>query len=447
MFRFSNLYIKASVLLISSIQLEATIMNIDNEYDMAEISNHVVDLRNSDVYVPTDMSNYTDHPEGSQQQHRIHVAYLVVDTNFLLSHLGLLTDLERLLHGRYEGVYQIIIPKQVVHELDGLKSSNKRITSNNVQSSHSISTMARKAIDWCYAHFHDSKPTVTGQRLHEKIDRDALKDNSILDCCLYFQNVENGGGNMVVLLSDDKNLCVKALVNNVLTISYRSDMSASLIAGNIMSELTNNNMYQNPVQQRQAYVQPDVHSNESHYMEYGNDSADMMIEDDYYIQEQPQHQDTSKATEYPSTETIQRKQPLTLYDVSMELDDQVTTLVLEAINYAVTEVFGDEADMSGYNPETMRTLSDAANCIVRMKISTFSEFFDRRSNFNPMKTLEIRHERRKFTSVPDSIDDLRDFISFWYDFLDGIYKKRTTDQRQSLKKIYSHWESRIAQVK
>ncbi|ONH74942.1 Transcriptional protein SWT1 [Pichia kudriavzevii] len=206
-------------------------MNIQDEEHLSAISDCVLDLRENNVFVPTDKSLGT---ADSGKYHKFHKsAYLVVDTNFILSHLAILEDLENLSHDKYAGCYQIVIPKQVIHELDGLKDSDKSV----LTSRHSISKLARSAIDWCYAHFHESVPTVTGQRLHERIDVDATKDDSILDCCLYFQNVENGGGNFVVLMSDDKNLCVKALVNNVLTVSYRTGMDAELIASNIVNEL------------------------------------------------------------------------------------------------------------------------------------------------------------------------------------------------------------------
>lgn len=396
-----------------------------NDEQLNDITTYVANLRNNDLFVPTDMSSANEVPNSSD---RTHIAYLVVDTNFLLSHLTLLNDLERLLHQKYMGAYQIVIPKQVVHELDGLKDANKTIDSK-----HSISHLARSAIDWCYLHFHESIPTVTGQRLHERIDKNVLKDNAILDCCLYFQNVENGGNNMVVLLSNDKNLCVKALVNNILTISYRSGMTAELIADNVVAEL--NNDYSSNHITNSTFS--DNHTYQSK-QDITPNNDEMEVDRDYIPENNASGAPNILKAPVPTFTCPTRS----FNEISEEIYLQVTTLVLEAIKFAVESIFEDDAAMVGYDDSKMKTLLDCGRCIVKMGLSTFSEFFDKR-RFNPMKILSDRGQMQKYVNVPKDISSLKTFVTFWTDFLEGIYQNRDQNQKAALSQIGSHWQNLI----
>lgn len=396
-----------------------------NDEQLNDITTYVANLRNNDLFVPTDMSSANEVPNSSD---RTHIAYLVVDTNFILSHLTLLNDLELLLHQKYMGAYQIVIPKQVVHELDGLKDANKTIDSK-----HSISHLARSAIDWCYLHFHESIPTVAGQRLHERIDKNALKDNAILDCCLYFQNVENGGNNMVVLLSNDKNLCVKALVNNILTISYRSGMTAELIADNVVAEL--NNDYSSNHITNSTFS--DIHTYQSK-QDITPNNDEMEVDRDYIPENNASGAPNILKAPVPTSTCPTRS----FNEISEEIYLQVTTLVLEAIKFAVESIFEDDAAMVGYDDSKMKTLLDCGRCIVKMGLSTFSEFFDKR-RFNPMKILSDRGQMQKYVNVPKDISSLKTFVTFWTDFLEGIYQNRDQNQKAALSQIGSHWQNLI----
>lgn len=379
-------------------------MDIDDEEQIADISRFVVDLRNGELYIPP---GTISSPIPSSNQSRKKIAYLVVDTNFILSHLELLSDLEILLHDKYKGMYQIVIPKQVVHELDGLKEAKRMI-----DSTHSIAKLARNAINWCYEHFHDSIPTVTGQRLHERVDKSAEKDNAILDCCLYFQNVENGGGNLVILMSDDKNLCVKSLVNNVLTISYRTGMTAELIAENVVNELRMNYQYREPPEQQVATETAD----------YYNDT-EMNMEDDSMIAE-------SEVSNVPG-------------DPVETIYSQVTMLVLESISYAIRYIYEDETDLVDYKDSEMKNLKDAGRFIIRYSFSIFGDFFTRSKS--PLKALERNFA--KYTSIPyHDVKEVKDFITFWGDFLDGIYESRTDEQKAALMQIKENWNMLISKL-
>lgn len=432
-------------------------MDISDHEQLDEITDYVTEMRDQNTFVPSDatfMDTFRFQQEQNQKGPRL--AYLVVDTNFILTHLSVLDGLEQLLHGPCVGAYQIVIPKQVVHELDGLKESNRAFSNtpgsgSRYDSQHSISTLARRAIDWCYAHFHDSLPTVTGQRLHERIDRNASKDNAILDCCLYFQNVENGGGNLSVLLSDDKNLCVKALVNNVLTVSFRPGMTAELIAANVLSELeyinnggcpmntnglSNTTQIVNQSQYREQEVDENTSQPQSNQLLYndGNIATEEMMTDTY--QEDPPARGIA---ETKADDGSPEKTFSTIYR-------QVTSVVLEAVNFAVNYIHEEDIYMIDYDGSKISGLRDAAKCIVRLGFSTFSDFFDRRNTFNPMKILGDATQFHKYTAQPRTVDELKEFLTFWTDFLDGIYKSRAEEQRQALEQLEQLWKNKIKAI-
>ena len=70
--------------------------------------------------------------------------------------------------------------------------------------------------------------------MSQRISKDLVKDDAIFDCCLYFKKTYPQS--LVILLSNDKNLCAKALSNDVLTVSFRENMSGRLIANTIYEE-------------------------------------------------------------------------------------------------------------------------------------------------------------------------------------------------------------------
>ncbi|EPX72060.1 RNA endoribonuclease [Schizosaccharomyces octosporus yFS286] len=141
----------------------------------------------------------------------------VVDTNFLLSHLVLCQNLLEVLSKQFPQVV-ILLPWVVLQELDGLKSDTKA----------ACGYLARQAHEFLLQCFRASLPNLRGQKLHERCSVNESGDNAILDCCLYFQNEKLIPVN---LLSDDKNLCIKAAVHHVSSQSYsKSTHPISLIS-------------------------------------------------------------------------------------------------------------------------------------------------------------------------------------------------------------------------
>lgn len=158
---------------------------------------------------------------------------LAPDTNILLGYLPLLRALVGLLDDAAEctaGTFELCIPHIVVQELDGLKTSTRTTTQTLLSADTeaaapsrqtSISTLSRAASNWLLevlpAPGTEGRPTfVRGQRQQETLlprvngRRSAgSNDDEILDVARYWRQ-SPGRDARVVLLSDDRNLCLKA---------------------------------------------------------------------------------------------------------------------------------------------------------------------------------------------------------------------------------------------
>ena len=131
----------------------------------------------------------------------------MLDTNFILSHLSFIKDLLIELSTNANPI-QILIPYIVLQELDGLKNCNGL---NGPNRDAFVQESARKANDFLFKEFSSCNLYLRGQNMYERILKDpfATPDDLILDYCLYWKDK----GCIVHLLSNDKNLCVKALVH------------------------------------------------------------------------------------------------------------------------------------------------------------------------------------------------------------------------------------------
>lgn len=358
-----------------------------------------------DHETPIQFNDETNIPQNNSQAS----IYLVIDTNFIISHLRLLNELQHL-HTEYHDIYRIIIPKQVMQELDGLKKDKSY--ENGLQ----IGQLCRSAIDWCYKNMHDNDTTVKGQKLYECIDRTTEKDDSILDCCLYFKS--KYPDSLVILMTNDKNLCVKALSNEILTISYRKGMTAPLIA----SKITDEAMMRNSSHKSTS---TNVINNQNQCLTEDIDDAMLVDEDEAKIDKSP----------------ALASQKLTLSDASNTIYNQVQVLVLEVIDYAVKTVFNEDTALIGYDPTKIKSLRDACYEIKQLKISTFSEFFSGHGVFKPLQILEDHDQLIKYSSKPASVEEFKDFKEFWSRFLEIMYHKRSPSLNHDLETIMKSWNT------
>lgn len=154
------------------------------------------------------------------------------DTNILLRYLPLLRSLVATLASaadRTAGAFELCIPHIVVQELDGLKTSTKMTArallaadaeSGSTSGQASVGSLSRAASNWLLSCLPEpgceGQPTfVRGQRQHESLmprvngrRQSGSNDDEILDVARYWH--ESGRDAQVVLLSDDRNLCLKA---------------------------------------------------------------------------------------------------------------------------------------------------------------------------------------------------------------------------------------------
>ncbi|CAE6463533.1 unnamed protein product [Rhizoctonia solani] len=150
--------------------------------------------------------------------------FLVLDTNFLIKHISLLDTIAKqvLENGSRIPPLFFVLPGVVVDELD-------------YQSKYGIRERATAATNWLQEQIQLRLSTGRGALRAQKEDETLRggkswrnlrgrgeNDNIILDCCLYFAKLSGG---QVRLLSQDRNLSLKAMISEIPTMSVSKDMS------------------------------------------------------------------------------------------------------------------------------------------------------------------------------------------------------------------------------
>lgn len=317
------------------------------------------------------------------------LSYLVVDTNFILSHLKILDELKEI--GHSYGI-RLVIPIAVMHELDGLKGSNRineRTNGGSQLSRTSVGHLARWANDWVYSCLATKSPTVVGQKMEERINRLAVKDDAILDCCLYFQ--KKNPHTLQVLMSNDKNLCMKALLNDVLTVSFRPEMSAKLIAETVKNE--------------------NIHR-------FGNIKKHAMI---------------TREVEVP----IRQNPPVHTNPFST-VYSEIQKVLLSVVHHCMKANYGDDLDLvRDYNKNDICTIEDACNVMIRFWLPVFSLYLRSKKPFietRRVKTPQMIHQ-------PQDRNSLIEFVHYWSDILSLLYQQEMSDsQNAALHLLVQRWE-------
>ncbi|KAG0343624.1 RNA endoribonuclease [Podila humilis] len=149
-------------------------------------------------------------------------AIVVLDTNVLLSHLNFLRQLVEVSDAKYTEpssrmIVVFVVPWVVIQELDRLKVDRGR------RSEVDVSLKARQAIKFIQDELERpaTKRSLRGQKVSECLEKRQTNDDYILDCCQYFQKLmSDRKRTKVTLFSNDRNLCVKALIHEIATISH-----------------------------------------------------------------------------------------------------------------------------------------------------------------------------------------------------------------------------------
>ncbi|XP_077506723.1 swt1 RNA endoribonuclease isoform X2 [Amblyomma americanum] len=139
--------------------------------------------------------------------------YVVTDTNIFLGHLDLV---KRVMEPRTGAEDMIVfIPWMAIQELDNIKNKKQDM----------LSRSAVAAISYIYKALASKNPRLRGQTIAEARSKDDclpkdgldISDDHFLHCCLTLQNQ----GNRVLLVSDDRNLRNKAMINDIEAVSTR----------------------------------------------------------------------------------------------------------------------------------------------------------------------------------------------------------------------------------
>ncbi|XP_017276073.1 transcriptional protein SWT1 [Kryptolebias marmoratus] len=146
---------------------------------------------------------------------------LVLDTNILLSHLDYVKGIKSCGLGAM-GFPVVLIPWVVLQELDSLKRGRGQIGS--------VAHLATPAISYIYTSLKSWDPHLWGQSMQQAaVSSNGLNaennDDRVLQCCLQYQNMYPGCA--LILCTNDKNLCSKALLSGVRAFC-KSDLEAEV---------------------------------------------------------------------------------------------------------------------------------------------------------------------------------------------------------------------------
>ncbi|CAI5760162.1 unnamed protein product [Candida verbasci] len=333
------------------------------------------------------------------------VSLLIIDTNFILSQLNILDDINKLAN-QYN--LKVVIPLYVIKELDGLKSSKFKTDRDAELSSNSVSHLARWANDWIYSNLASSSETIKIQKMSQRLQSDLVKDQAILDCCLYFK--QKFPQYLTILLSNDKNLCSLALSNDILTVSFNNEMTGEGISKTIHEE----NL------RRFGKLEPKV------------------------IQSIKEERVKSKNTINPSDEWIKETQKFNINsedDAINTIYTEIQTVLLAALHHCMEKEYGEDLDLiREYDKEQIITILDCSNLIIRFWFTVFKEYFQGHNKILPFGE-EGKRKVPIHVDRPRNYFELKEFVKFWSTILQNIYDEIMNEtEQEALKYLQQRWE-------
>lgn len=356
-------------------------MDLDNMEDITFVSDLISDHRQQAAETNPSELSFEEIEKFPLHTVPIKLTVFVVDTNFIISHLHMLESLREL-----NSVYghQIVIPSMVIQELDGLKNS-KKYTKADQSHEQNLGKLARAANDWIYRNLANLDSAVQGQRIHQRYNYTLTKDDAILDCCLYFENELD---NFVVLLSNDKNLCLRALTERLLTISFRQGMTGELISSKVSEEKRSRFHNNVPQKEKKEFVDVPISP--------GPDDLDAIYAGAYNAFRQT---------------------------------------VLDRVHQIMVDSYGDELEFISCGGKTLADLREAALLINSHFVSVFSEYF----NKTPFRKEDWMHLPNELVNLPTKVSELKTFISFWSQVLESLYKNSPLHEKNSIKNFTDRW--------
>lgn len=375
---------------------------MDDFQEVEAISDYVVHRRNHGL--TSDEAMDLDFETEFVEQAVLGYAFLIVDTNFMLSHLNILNDLKET-GEKYK--IKVVIPIAAIKELDGLKKSTRVADMEGELSGKSVGHLARWANDWIYAALATNNGTVVGQKLSQRIDKFATQDDAILDCCLFYQTTYPTS--LVVMLSNDKNLCLKALANEVLTVSYRPGMNAKLIGEMVLQENHRRNARALP--KLPIELMERLHS----------DHSSPVPTQELYI--------SREAT--PGVSSIIERFDLIL--------SEMQRILIAAIDKGMRTGYGDDLELiRDYDKNKLNSFNDVLRVFELFWLPVFSSYF-RRSPISFSKAK--KEEYSQYIKPALTTTALIDFVGFWLQVLKGIYKHEMNQtENDALEKLIQRWK-------
>ncbi|KAI5970772.1 hypothetical protein CANMA_000191 [Candida margitis] len=383
---------------------------MDNEKEVDLITSYVSQSRNVNYYDDDVDMNIEQAPDFTLVGGNI--SFLIIDTNFCISHLTILDELARLAN---DFGIKIIIPVYVIQELDGLKNSNK--LENDDSSNESVKNFARWANDWIYNQLANSSGVVKGQKLSQRINKDLTKDDAILDCCLYFQ--EYYSQHLIVLLSNDKNLCTKALAHEILTVSFRTGMEAKLIGQKIMEESMSRFGH------REAKYKPVAGSGTS------------SIQPGFIAPEITQVANLTTTNPGASPSAL--------------IYREVQTLLFSVLHHCMVAEYQEDIDLiRDYKKENVVNLLQCSQLLIRFWLSVFQQYFKAMpGRFVPFEEVG---EGRRSKKIPVYVDEpttenAGKFVDFWSAVLKVLYHGIMNEQENEVLDLFiARWKELASQV-
>ncbi|XP_073672763.1 transcriptional protein SWT1 isoform X2 [Garra rufa] len=193
----------------------AEIFDCDHEMELVEELHLARSERRLEVNCGELTCMDIDPPEegsGSMLNQHKQALLIILDTNVLLSHLEFVKKIRS--HGLgVLGFPTLLIPWVVLQELDYLKSGKL---------SSKVEGKARPAVHYIYSCLKNQEPRLVGQSMQQASQAVGgfsvvNNDDRVLECCLQYQALYPEGA--LVLCTDDKNLCSKALLSGVKALS------------------------------------------------------------------------------------------------------------------------------------------------------------------------------------------------------------------------------------
>ncbi|XP_029989088.1 transcriptional protein SWT1 isoform X2 [Sphaeramia orbicularis] len=175
------------------------------------------ELTSMDIDPPEEGATDTQWKQQPQQN-----LILVLDTNILLSHLNYVKQI--ISHGCGAlGFPVVLIPWVVLQELDALKKDRGL--------SGSVAHLATPAIAYIYNSVRNREPHLWGQSMQQAAQSNnglsaENNDDRVLQCCLQYRSLYPECA--LILCTDDKNLCSKALLSGVKALR-KNDLEAEVM--------------------------------------------------------------------------------------------------------------------------------------------------------------------------------------------------------------------------